>query len=165
MSGPAHIAARSALWMLLGGWFGAQLLFATTVAPTAFRILPSTELAGKLVSPVLAVLHLYGAVAGVALALLAALLRRGATLTALPLGMAAACLFSHFGVTAELAEIRDAAVGPGASAAAIAHFAHLHRLSMGLFAAVGLAAGLLVVLHSRADLRAHAGAPDRSTQY
>ena len=138
MSGPAYIAARSALWILLGGWIGAQLLFATTVAPTAFQVLPSTELAGRLVSPVLAVLHLSGAAAGVALALLAALLRRGATLTGLPLGMAAVCLFSHFGVTAELAEIRDPAFGPAPSAATAARLAHLHRLSVALFAAVAM---------------------------
>ena len=54
---------RAALWLLLGGWLGAWCLFAFAVAPTAFRSLPA-EAAGSVVGPVIAVLHLYGGVAG-----------------------------------------------------------------------------------------------------
>ena len=57
---------RTALWLLLGGWIGAWLLFGGVVAPTAFRTLPSTEVAGLLIGPVLTWLHLYGAAAGIA---------------------------------------------------------------------------------------------------
>ncbi len=150
-------ALLGAHWLLLGTWLGAWTLFATVVAPTAFRVLPSTEVAGLLVGPVLTSLHLYGAAAGVALALLAVALRRGPALAGLPLLMTAACLYSHFGVSAELSEIRDLAFGAGGSTAAAARFNQLHERSVALFGAVGLAALLLVVLHVRADaLRATA---------
>ena len=49
--------------LLLGGWFGSWALFALVIAPTAFRELPSGEIAGQLVGPVLRVLHYYGIVA------------------------------------------------------------------------------------------------------
>ncbi len=143
MARPARIALGSLLWIVLGLWIGGQILFATIVAPTAFRVLPSPELAGALVSPVLAALHLYGVVAGIGLAILAAALRRGTAAIALPLAMTAVCLFSYFGITAELAEIR---------AEAGARFAFLHRLSVGLFVGVTAATVVLVVLHTRAEL-------------
>ena len=44
---------RGLLWLLLGTWIGSWLLFALVVAPTAFRVLPSTHVAGTLVAPVL----------------------------------------------------------------------------------------------------------------
>ena len=62
-------ALRTCLWLLLGGWFGSYLFFGAVIAPTAFAVLPSIELAGKLIGPVLTKLHLYGALAGIALAL------------------------------------------------------------------------------------------------
>ena len=58
---------RTALWVVLGWWIGGWALFAFVVARTAFRVLPSTQVAGQLVGPVLAALHLYGAAAGIAL--------------------------------------------------------------------------------------------------
>ena len=62
-------ATRTALWLLLGGWFGSWFSFGVLVAPLAFRLLPTTEIAGKLIGPVLTALHLYGAAAGLGLAL------------------------------------------------------------------------------------------------
>lgn len=144
---------RGLLWLLLGGWIGSWLLFALVVAPTAFRVLPSTAVAGTLVAPVLDALHLYGAAAGPALAVLALALRRGALRIALPLSMAAACLYSQFGVTAELAEIHDQVFGPAGSEAIAARFAHLHRLSLGIYSAVLLAALALLGLHALDDTR------------
>ena len=61
-------ALRTCLWLLLGGWFGSYLLFGAVIAPTAFAVLPSTQLAGDLVGPVLMKLNLYGVFAGIALA-------------------------------------------------------------------------------------------------
>lgn len=139
---------RGLLWLLLGGWIGSWLVFALVVAPTAFRVLPSTAVAGTLVAPVLDALHLYGATAGPALAALALALRRGALRVALPLSMAAACLYSQFGVSAELAEIRDQVFGPEGNERIAAHFASLHRLSMGIYSAVLLAALALLGLHA-----------------
>jgi hypothetical protein len=142
---------RSALWLALGIWIGAWLLFGVVVAPTAFRVLPSTEVAGSLVGPILEALHLYGAAAGGALALLAFFLRRGPVLIALPLLMGAVCLYSHFGISAELAEIRHLAFGPGGDPESAARFTHLHRLSLTLFTSLGAAAVVLLVLHAWSD--------------
>jgi hypothetical protein len=144
---------RGLLWLLLGGWIGSWLLFALVVAPTAFRVLPSTAVAGALVAPVLDALHLYGAAAGLFLAALARALRRGTLRVALPLVMAVACLYSQFGVSAELAEIRDQVFGPGGNEQLAARFAHLHRVSMGIYSAVLLAALALLGLHAVDDGR------------
>jgi len=149
-------ALRAALWLLLGSQVGAWLLFGLVVAPTAFRVLPSVAAAGALVGPVLTVLHLYGAGAGVALALLAWGLGRGPLLIALPLLMGAVCLYSHFGVTAEMTELRDLTFGPAGNEAAAARFNELHRVSMTLFIGVGVAALALLALHARADAGAAA---------
>jgi len=149
--GARAIALRLALWTLLGGWTGGWVLFALVVARVAFAALPTTELAGRVVGPVLAALHLYGAAAGVALAALAWALARGPATTALPLVLSALCLVSHFGVTAEIESIRDLVFGPGGSAELAARFHLLHQLSMGIYASVGLGAYALLWLHVRAD--------------
>ena len=82
-----ELLLRSTLWLTLGAWIGAWLLFGAVVAPTAFRVLPSTEVAGSLVGPVLEALHLYGAAAGALLALVTVALGRGPLLIVLPLLM------------------------------------------------------------------------------
>ena len=138
-------------WLLLGGWIGAWVFFAFAVAPTAFRVLPSTQIAGLLIGPVLATLHLSGAAAGVALAALAWGLSRTGAFLWLPLAMSALCLVSHFGVTAQIEAIRPLAFGPEGSPEMAARFQLLHRLSMGIYTSVGLAGFLLVALHARKD--------------
>jgi len=144
---------RTCLWLLLGGWFGAYLLFGAVIAPTAFTVLPSVQLAGDFVGPVLMKLHLYGAFAGIALALVSKALGRGSLLVALPIALSALCLYSHFGVSVELAEIRDASFGPGASAEISARFSALHRISLSIFIGVGIAITALIGLHASADSR------------
>ncbi len=136
---------------MLGGWVGSWACFGILVAPLAFQLLPSTRIAGSLVGPILNALHLYGAAAGGILALLAWRLGRGRLLIALPLLLAAACLYTHFGVSAEMAEIRDLTFGPEGSQQASARFNQLHRLSLGIYLAVSAATVGLVVLHARAD--------------
>jgi hypothetical protein len=127
------------------------MLFAFVVAPTAFRALPSTHVAGQLVGPVLTALHLYGAGAGLALSALAwALARRGLALW-LPIAMSTLCLVSQFGVTAQIEAVRELAFGPGGSAEMAARFQRLHGLSMAIYAAVGAAGFVLVAIHARAD--------------
>jgi hypothetical protein len=145
-------ALRAALWLLLGCWLGAWFLFAFGVAPTAFRRL-SPEVAGSLVGPLLTLLHLYGALSGVLLALLGRALRRPPWAVALPLLMSGLCLASHFGVTARIDEIRQLAFGAGGSLEVAERFARLHRLSMGIYTAVGLMALALLGLHAAADAR------------
>jgi hypothetical protein len=148
---PTEALLRGLLWMLLGTWIGSWLLFALVVAPTVFRVLPTPGAAGALVAPVLDVLHLYGAAAGVALAALALALRRGRLRVALPLVMAAACLYSQFGVSAELAEIRPLVFGPEGSEEIAARFNRLHGISMGIYSAVLVGALVLLGLHAVSD--------------
>jgi hypothetical protein len=152
-------ALRTALWLLLGGWVGSWACFGLVVAPAAFQVLPTTELAGQLVGPVLARLHVYGLVAGLALAPLAVALGRGRLLMIAPLVMAGVCAFSHFWVTAEIAAVRPLAFGAGGSVEMATRFGQLHRLSIGLYLAVSAATLVLVLLHARADARAVSSAP------
>ena len=147
----ATTALRAALWLLLGGWVGAWLLFGLVVAPTAFRVLPSTRMAGTLVGPVLTALHLFGAVAGPLLAGIARALHRPAWTVALPALMGLTCLASQLGISAAIEGIRDLAFGPGGSPEIAARFRTLHQLSMTLFVAVGLAALALAWGHARSD--------------
>jgi hypothetical protein len=150
-------ALRTCLWLLLGGWFGSYLLLGAVIAPAAFAVLPSTELAGELMGLVLTKLHLYGAFAGIALALVSKSLDRGRLLVAAPVALSALCLYSHFGVSAQLAEIRDLAFGPDATAEVAARFGALHRLSLFIFTGVGIAVTALIGFHARADSRTTRG--------
>jgi hypothetical protein len=152
------VALRSLLWLALGGWVGSWALFALVIARLAFRVLPSTEIAGHLVAPTLEVLHWYGAAAGATLAALALVLRRGRLLAALPLALAAACLVSQLGVTPRMEALHDAAFGPAGNVEAAAQYRRLHGVSMAIFTGVLSGAIALVVLHvrreeSRADVR------------
>jgi hypothetical protein len=140
----------AALWLALGTWVGAWLLFGAVVAPTAFALLPTSE-AGALVGPVLSTLHLYGAAAGGALAALAWALGRGWLRGLLPLAMALACLYSQFGVSPEIDEIRELAFGPEGNLEAAGRFTRLHRRSTGIFVGVGIAGLVLLGLHANSD--------------
>jgi len=142
---------RSLLWLLLGGWVGSWACFGILIAPTAFRVLPSTEMAGTLVGPVLTALHVYGAIAGIGLAVIALLLERGRLRIALPVLMTVACLYTQFGVSSEIAEIRDLAFGPEGSELMAARFNELHEISLGIFKLVSAATLVLVVLHAISD--------------
>lgn len=144
-------ALRSALWIALGGWLGAWVLFAASVAPTAFAELPSAELAGRVVGPVLGALHRYGIAAGLVLGALAAALGRGRMLVALPLLLAALCAVSEFGITPAIHAALPHAFGAAADAEAAARFARLHVASTVLYGLVGLGALSLIVLHVRAE--------------
>jgi hypothetical protein len=150
--GAVGVALRSLLWLLLGGWIGSWACFGL-VARIAFTRLPSTEVAGHLVGPVLSALHWYGAVAGGALALLAGLLGRGRLRVALPLLMAAACVYTQFGVSPEMAEIRDRVFGPEGTEALAARWTELHHRSVAIFVSVSAATLWLLVLHARSDAR------------
>jgi hypothetical protein len=148
------VLAVAGLFCLLGGWLGALLLFGVVVAPTAFRVLPGPEMAGKLVGPVLGSLNRYGIGAGVALAGIARILGRRWLLTVLPLAMAAMACISEFGITAAIARVRPLAFGPDPDPAALARFGQLHGLSVALFGITGVTGLFLVWLHARAEVAA-----------
>ena len=148
MSDRLRVALHTALWLALGGWIGAMVLFGVVVAPSAFRLLPSSELAGELVGAVLTPLQLYGIAAGIALALLAPPLGRSTALALLPLALAAVCAASHFGITAAMGELGPPFDSPGDAV----RFARLHHLSAGLYVVTGLGAVALAILHARAEV-------------
>ncbi len=139
------------LWCLLGSWIGGLLLFAFVVAPTAFTALPSAELAGKIVGPVLRSLNLYGMAAGPALALLAWRLGRSRLLVALPLILGLAACVSEFGITAAIDGIRPLAFGSPPDTAALQRFGELHRVAVGVFTLTGTGTVVLALLHAWAD--------------
>lgn len=147
MSRTLEALALGALWILLGGWIGALVLFSVVVAPTAFQAFASPE-AGRLVGPVLRAIHWYGAAAGVVLALLAGVLGRGRMAVILPLLLAAVSLASQLGVTPAIEAVRAAALGPDPDPAALQRFGRLHGLSMTLYAIVGIGTLCLAALHA-----------------
>jgi hypothetical protein len=149
---PSHATAlRTALWLTLCGWVGSWAFFALVIARLAFRVLPSPEVAGHLVGPLLNVLHWYGAGAGLLLAGLAVVLRRGRLLVALPSALALACLVSQLAVTPRMEAIHDLAFGPGGNMEAAVRYRRLHGVSMAIFSAVLLGGIALVVLHVRRE--------------
>ena len=139
--------------LLLGGWVGSWTFFALGVARVAFQVLPGADVAGQLVGPLLRSLHLYGLVAGVALAALAWRRGRGRLAIALPIGLALLCAVTEFGVTGAIAGSRPSEIASGvADPAAAERFRMLHRLSMGLFSVILLGAIGLVGLHATESL-------------
>jgi hypothetical protein len=141
------------LWLLLGGWIGAFGLFALVIARTAFQVLPSTEIAGRLVGPVLSALHLYAAAAGLGVAVLARVMGRGPLLQLLPLALSVACLYSQFGVTAEITEVQPFLSGPKGNLESAARWNELHRRSMIIFSLVWLGTFTLLGLHAHEDAK------------
>ena len=139
----------SARWLLLGGWHGSWALFAFSIAPTAFRVLPSGEVAGALVAPVLRTLHLYGLAAGVALFAIAFALRERALVLGVTAALALLSAVTEFGVTAAITDIRPSQFGPGTPEGAAARFADLHHLSRVLFGVILAGVAFLTVLHAR----------------
>lgn len=146
-----HPALQRSVWLVLGAWLSALTLVGAVVAPAAFAVAPTPAVAGDLVGRVLAAVDYAGAASGVLLAGLAFSLGRPGSCIALPLLATALCLVSRFEVTPRIAALRPLAMGPGADAVARERFGQLHGLSVGLFAAVGIALIALSIAHARAE--------------
>src|SRR5262249_52040385 len=58
-------ALRTIMLLALIVWIGGIIFFAFVMAPTLFTVLPSTKLAGEVVSPALTKLHWMGLVSGI----------------------------------------------------------------------------------------------------
>lgn len=139
-------------------WTGAAVLVVTTVAPAAFRVLPTRALAGALVGQVLPVLFIAGLLVGaVSLALAArgsanAMLRRiGAA------GMLAGCSVAQFVIAPRIEALRGR-IGPSVDALAITDplrvaFGRLHGLSV-LSLGVAMLFALLTLVGATLAVRA-----------
>ncbi|HUF03334.1 MAG TPA: DUF4149 domain-containing protein [Aridibacter sp.] len=98
--------------LLLGVWLGAACFFSFGVAPSAFSVLPSRELAGSMVNRTVMIINVAGLVIGVIL-LLTSLVSRGEEKKAwiwvqrvLLLIMAAGCAVGQFFIAFWLAYLR-----------------------------------------------------------
>jgi hypothetical protein len=98
--------------LLLVLWLGAAAFFSFAVAPSAFAVLPSRELAGAMVSRSLMIVNISGLVIGLILLTTAFFSSRGANLffiwieRLLLLIVAAACAVGHFVIGLWLSFVR-----------------------------------------------------------
>jgi len=142
--------ARFLLILPLVVWIGSVIFFSFVVAPAAFSLLPTQELAARIVGNSLRTLHYIGLVCGTIL-LLATLLvdLKRATAVRAAMGLMLLCTaISQFGITPQMQRIR-ATVGGSIQAlppqdAGRAAFDRLHQFSI-ILEGVVLLAGLGVV--------------------
>lgn len=139
--------SRFLLILSLVVWIGGIIFFSFVVAPAAFSLLPTQELAARIVSSSLRTLHYIGLVCG-AIFLLATFLidLKRATVLRAAMGLMLLCTaISQFGITPQMQRIR-AAVGGSIQAlppqdAGRAAFDRLHQFSV-ILEGVVLLAGL-----------------------
>ena len=137
---------------LLGLWLGVMAFFSFVVAPAAFSVLPSGQLAGNVVNRTLGITELIGLVLGftILLLLLAARSRYGKRFEAITLLlMISSTLLSRFVVSAKLHQMReqfgDISTLAKTEATRIA-FDQLHQYSVWLMSFNLLAALVLLVM-------------------
>lgn len=147
--------------ILLALWGGAALLVVTTVAPAAFRVLPTRALAGALVGQVLPVLFVIGIViATVSIALAPAGAPRMLARRIGAFGTLTGCLLAQGLIAPKIAALR-VRIGPDIEALAATDplrvaFGRLHAfsvLALGvamLFALVALVSAVLAIRDARA---------------
>jgi uncharacterized membrane protein len=145
-------ALRTIMLLALVVWIGGIIFFAFVMAPTLFTVLPTTKLAGEVVSPTLTKLHWMGLISGV-LFLLCSLVYNWNKYSQLRLFTAAHVFIvlmlaltavSQFGITSRMRELRSTPQGLE-DLNARAEFDHLHAWSTRTEGAV-LVLGLGVVV-------------------
>lgn len=139
-------------------WGGAALIVVTTVAPAAFRVLPTRSLAGALVGQVLPVLFLSGIVVGT---LCFALVAPGAARRVLrrigAAGVVAGCALAQFVIGPRIGALRER-IGPSVESLAATdplriEFGRLHGLSV-LALGVAMLFALLTLIAATLAVRA-----------
>ena len=147
-------------WVTLSLWFGGIAVFSFLVAPVAFNVLPSAELAGNLVGAVLAKLYIAGTFAGILLLLTSNWLRsrglmsrRQRLLLSLCLLVAlAANVYAQWSIAPRVAELRSSGAIEKTQAAddqARGEFDKLHRRSVQLMMANLIALLAAIALSTR----------------
>jgi uncharacterized membrane protein len=149
-------ALRAIMLLALIVWIGGIIFFAFVLAPTLFRVLPDTLLAGKVVSPALSKLHCMGLIAG-AIFLLASVLydrrkylrlRLFTATHVLMVAMLALTAYSQFVITPRMHAIRirmQSVNSPTWDDTPFIEFHAAHELSTWLEGTV-LSLGLIVVV-------------------
>lgn len=142
--------------VVLSLWLGAAALFAMTVAPAAFAVLPSRSLAGAIVGRVLPAVFYAAMVAGFVVGVLevtgrGAPLHRGRGLAAVVVVVTSA--IAQFIVGSRIERVRAAIVGPiealASDDARRIAFGRLHAVSVGLLGLAMIAAFVAVLLAVR----------------
>ena len=154
--------------LLLAAWLGAGILFAAVVAPAAFAVLPSRTLAGALVGQVLPTVF----VAGIVVAILAALLDRAPTGRASRVRRVAlvvtaiSCGVAQFVIGPRIERVRSEIGGPVEQLASTdprrIAFGRLHAISVAWLGLAMLSGATAAVLMSIAPRTRPADATDRS---
>jgi hypothetical protein len=142
--------------LLLSVWLGAMFFFSFAVAPSAFDVLPSRELAGKMVTSTISKVENIGIVIGLLLFIIQALTWRArrvserekvirASLLVLMITVAA---LSHYWVSARMVSLRQAMGGmiddlPATDPLRV-QFNDLHQYSVALMM-TAMVAGLVVL--------------------
>ncbi|QQS40819.1 MAG: DUF4149 domain-containing protein [Acidobacteriota bacterium] len=145
--------------LLLGVWLGAACFFSFGVAPSAFSVLPSRELAGSMVNRTLMIINVAGLVIGVIL-LLTSLVQRGEEKKAwiwvqrvLLLIVAAGCAVGQFVIAFWMAYLRVQMRSPIDDLAANdplrVQFNQLHQYSVWVLMAAMIASLLAFFVISR----------------
>jgi hypothetical protein len=137
--------------LLLSSWLGSMIFFSFAVAPSAFAVLPTRELAGAVVTSTISKVELMGLVIG-SLLILIRLVRPSGTAKLLHIGlllvMTGAAALSRFWISPRMVSLRQAMGGHIDDVAATdpsrIHFNDLHQYSVGLMSAAMLA-GLVVL--------------------
>lgn len=133
MTTPSKPSVYGAL--IAAAWFGAACIFALSVAPSAFDVLPPA-LAGTLVSRVLPPVLTIGIVVGLSVAIVDISFRRWAGVV-----LSVACAIDRYGIVPRADRLRTLPDGdPGKLA-----FGRLHAVSVGLYGVAVLAALVIVV--------------------
>jgi hypothetical protein len=130
--------------LVISAWLGAAVLLATSVAPSAFAVLPSRMLAGALIARVLPPLFIAGLLVGLLAAVMQTGWQRGAGVV-----MAAVCGVAQFGVAPRIERVRGMISGP---VDALAEndprrlaFGRLHGLSVALLGVAMIAALVIAI--------------------
>ncbi len=141
-------------------WGGAALIVVSTVAPAAFRVLPTRALAGALVGQILPVLFISGMAIG---AMTLALTPRGAPRAVLrrigSIGTLTGCVLAQVVIGPRIAVLRER-IGPSVEALAATDplrvsFGQLHGLSV-LSLGVAMVFALVTLVGSTMAVRAAA---------
>lgn len=151
--------------LLLAVWLGSMIFFSFAVAPSAFAVLPSRELAGAVVTSAIGKIEILGLIIGPLLLLIQMTAWRSRSASAkartlrviLLLMMIAAAAASRFWVSAKLVSLRQEMGGVIDNVAATdplrIQFNALHGYSVGLMAAAMLAGFVVLFLTVRSWLK------------